>query len=205
VPPRLFLPMLEEGSFSDEDVIVEYLGGVLASSRTPGGKDDRGVVFASLVNRMSSPQLRLHYLVYRVLRAGVEAHEPLETVQSLMAAKVFLPDDVLQHGEIGDGAMFTHAVYGLDRESLITGFGFGPSPAAIADWFPQAPAGGLAVNPTRGGVELFVWGLGHGPEGLASFLTQDVDFAVHDLDLSIPEGSMVRFGPDDDVVLGGLT
>lgn len=40
VPMRVMMQVAEDGSYSDEGVVVEYLGGVLASSRTEEGRDD---------------------------------------------------------------------------------------------------------------------------------------------------------------------
>lgn len=42
VPARVAMRIFEKGSYSDDQLVVEYLGGVLASSRTELGRDDRG-------------------------------------------------------------------------------------------------------------------------------------------------------------------
>jgi hypothetical protein len=42
VPPRVLKEVLDEGSFCDDELTAEYFGGILASSRTPSGRDDRG-------------------------------------------------------------------------------------------------------------------------------------------------------------------
>lgn len=65
VPPRVAHRLLEEGSYCDDELMAEYLGGVLAASRTPAGRDDRAVVWSALVNGLSTLQLRGHFLLYR--------------------------------------------------------------------------------------------------------------------------------------------
>jgi hypothetical protein len=55
------------GAFTDEPICAEYVGGVLASSRTPDGKDDSGVFFLDIIKSMSSGQLKMHYIIYRIL------------------------------------------------------------------------------------------------------------------------------------------
>ena len=63
--PRVSHVLLEEGSYCDSDIMVDYLGGVLAASRTPAGRDDRAVAWSNLVTSLSSLQIRAHYLLYR--------------------------------------------------------------------------------------------------------------------------------------------
>src|SRR5215471_14031340 len=65
VNPRVAQVLLEEGSYCDDELIAEYLGGALAASRTPNGRDDRAVTWSGLVTSLSSLQVRAHFLVYR--------------------------------------------------------------------------------------------------------------------------------------------
>src|SRR6185295_7148801 len=58
VSPRVASQVLEEGSYCDEDVMVEYLGGVLASARTDVGRDDRGTRWVRIVTGLSSYEIR---------------------------------------------------------------------------------------------------------------------------------------------------
>lgn len=71
VPPRVAYKILDDGTLTDDDVAVEYLSGMLAGSRTPSGKDDRALVWSDLVSRMSSIQVRAHYLLYREWALGL--------------------------------------------------------------------------------------------------------------------------------------
>jgi hypothetical protein len=45
VSPRVLKHVIDDGSFCEEPVATEYFGGVLASSKSEGGSDDRGVKF----------------------------------------------------------------------------------------------------------------------------------------------------------------
>jgi hypothetical protein len=47
-PPRVAHRILGDGSWNDDSVMIEYLSGVLASSLTPAGRDDRAVVWSGL-------------------------------------------------------------------------------------------------------------------------------------------------------------
>lgn len=55
------------GSFTDEAICAEYFGGILASSRSANGKDDRGVYYTDIIKSLSSQQLLLHYIIYHSL------------------------------------------------------------------------------------------------------------------------------------------
>jgi hypothetical protein len=41
VSPKVLKEVLDEGSYSDDELTTEYFGGILASGRTPNGRDDR--------------------------------------------------------------------------------------------------------------------------------------------------------------------
>ena len=67
IPPRVLKNVLDEGSYCDDPLMAEYFGGVLASSRSQVGRNDRGVYWSSLVARLSIYQVRSHFLVYRAI------------------------------------------------------------------------------------------------------------------------------------------
>ena len=46
VHPRVAHRILEEGSYVEDEVMLEYLAGILAAARTPDGRDDRGAYYA---------------------------------------------------------------------------------------------------------------------------------------------------------------
>src|SRR5690349_17335614 len=54
---RVAYHTLEEGSLCDDDVMVEYLSGALAASRSPQGTDDRAIVWTRLVTSLSTLQI----------------------------------------------------------------------------------------------------------------------------------------------------
>ena len=64
VSPRVLKNIIDEGKFCEDEIQTEYYGGLLASARTPIGRDDRPVFILNLVKSMSVYQLRLHYLFY---------------------------------------------------------------------------------------------------------------------------------------------
>ena len=81
VPPRVLKGILDDGSFIEDELGAEYLGGVLASSRSETDRDDRGTTLVALVGRLSTYQLRLHYIFYVLCQRGVAGKNDLNLGQ----------------------------------------------------------------------------------------------------------------------------
>jgi len=126
VPLRLALRVLDEGSYAEDGLVVEYLGGVLASSRTPRGRDDRGNSFLALVARLSTYHLRMHYILHSEMRRVLHAQRlSLGDLDDIRAnGRVFVPRSTyLTAMDYGDGedadAITNHSLWWLDREQLL--------------------------------------------------------------------------------------
>ena len=52
VSPRVFRHVFEDGRFAEEDIVVEYYGGLLAGSKSPTGRDDRALPYLAKVQQM---------------------------------------------------------------------------------------------------------------------------------------------------------
>jgi hypothetical protein len=155
VPPRVLAGILNEGSYCDDPLAAEYLGGVLASSRSTITRDDRGAALISLVTRLSSYQLRLHYIIYATI---VKVHRgsglTVGTGTDRFQLFVFIPESVLNPAfdfspKEAPEPIMHHALSGLNREALIF-----PN-----FWLRQtrlSPEVGLTVGPWMAGAELFL-------------------------------------------------
>jgi hypothetical protein len=188
VPPRVLKGILEEGQFCDDELGAEYLGGVLASSRTSVARDDRGASLVALVSRLSTYQLRAHYVMYSTARralVGAELNLGMDTERR--AKPLFLPYSGLPVAldltdeEIRDfAALLTHVVSGLVREELIEDeFSYGPA-EHISTINPRKDFGdgGLIYRVRPLGVELYC--AAHGVRGnpLGRFIDPDVEFRI---------------------------
>lgn len=134
VPPRVWRRVLTEAQDADDEVMVEYLGGVLASSRSEVDRDDRGAVMSALVGRLSTYQLRAHYVLYAAARPGVlrcpsevnlrahigqQQHRKVQTRSYISFTDFALAMDFSDR-EAGDfSGLLTHITSGLTREALI--------------------------------------------------------------------------------------
>jgi hypothetical protein len=170
IPPKLLKQVIDNGSFADDDVEVEYLGGVVASSRSDQSRDNRGVVVAKLIDNLSNYQLRAHYLIYRSISdihrtTGIT---PL-TGDGRSELGIFIPlpafVDAMAFSESEQKRLETlvsHIFFGLAKHSLIDDhFKFGPK-ESMQTLIPNAEHAGIICQPSVPGIELFLWAFGEG-------------------------------------------
>lgn len=121
---RTVVKSLQEVASSDSEILSDYLAGVIAGS----GEEDHGVSTVAQIGRLSSLQLRLHYVIYRALwqiekaattgcdlRSHSEVASNLELFLSLEDLHLALPIDAN-----GEGVRsILMALHVLAREDLI--------------------------------------------------------------------------------------
>jgi hypothetical protein len=184
VSPKVLKGIIDEGSYSDDFLTTEYFGGVLASSRTGISRDDRGAYFNSIISRLSAYQLRFHYLVYHliklifnkeVLNVGLEDNR-----QKL---RIFIPFDTYLIGmeffgpeERESGNILTHILTGLTKEGLLDNFYQYGDVNFLKTRFPGIDRGGVVVEPSILGIELFLWAYGLGQRSINDYLKENIIF-----------------------------
>jgi hypothetical protein len=165
VPPRLLGLLLDEGSWCEDEVMAEYWAGILAAARTRDGRDDRGATWAKLVSRLSSFQVRTHYLLYCEMRRAVLEAPPFDIGSSTLCDEftaIYVPTSAfikaLDPGE-GVEAVLSHTVLGLQREGLISDriLAYGPKSDIEGLALITVPEGGLVAAASWAGIELFFW------------------------------------------------
>ena len=174
VPPRVAAAVMDQAEWADEDVVVEYLAGVLASSRTPDAKDDAGVSWVALIGRLSSLEIRMHYVLYAALRQKVEGAKVdgyFEWTRRGVLVDVlpFLNALGIDKTHIAN-ARFLHPAHTLQREGLLTDLTYGSRHYLETDvvWTKGRvlPEGAFFVHfkPSVDGIALFLAGLGVGDQ-----------------------------------------
>lgn len=181
VPPRVLKEILFEGSFCDDELSAEYFGGVLASSRSEIPRDDRGASLARLVSRLTSYQIRSHFVLYSVVKSafsekGIIINRPegpgkLTTYLSRKSYSACMDissaEDVLE--------VIAHSLFGLEREKLITTFISTTKEDLANDYGVEAKGSGIIFQPSTLGVELFLWAHGRGEIPVWDFLRSGTD------------------------------
>lgn len=64
IPPRVIKNVMDEAPWINDELMAEYLGGILASSFGDRVRDDRAVALQSTLRRLSSYSVRTHYTCY---------------------------------------------------------------------------------------------------------------------------------------------
>ena len=193
VPPKVLKTIIDEGSYSDDTVAVEYFGGVLASSRTESGRDDRGARIGKILDNMSVYQIRSHYIVYTIIRKLFDDSEYLFNQEDRHKMKIFIPWNTYVNSMDFDKtedeqfvSILNNTFFGLNKDDLIETFYYGPV-EHIQKKFPEAKDGGIVVSPSALGAELYLWGFGFGDKDL-SFILKDTSFEdIHDITIELDE------------------
>lgn len=184
VSPKVLKGILEDGAWSEEELQVEYFGGVLASSRSGISRDDRGAYFTTLISSLTTYQLRTHFLFYQSLKTSfngefknIGSSDDRSGMQLFIPFSTYIPAMDFTEGEMQNLNNFiTHSIFGLQKEDLIDQyFHFGPKDY-IEKHFKDAPESGIVFSPTLLGVELMMWAYGHGQKNVNDFFSDQIQF-----------------------------
>ena len=193
VPPRVLDKILNEGSYCDDKLTAEYFAGVLASSRTGVRKDDRGSFFASTVSRLSSYQIRSHYILYSVLKKVFNGSD-IDIGTERFKLKVFLPLTVYQHAmsfekdEDVDN-LTLHSLIGLNNEGLIDDdFVVGDLKYLKSRVSEACTSNGIVFTASGFGIELYLWAHGKSDVKVTDFLNKENQF-IFDMQITIMNGA----------------
>ena len=133
-----------------------------------------------LIKSISVYQLRLHYLIYYVLKKVGHKNTRIGTEEERSKNRIYIPYDVLlQALELSDGedpeVILSHAASGLVRNQLVGPFyQYGPQ-SHLLRWFTKCPEqGGLILEPSMIGAELFLWAEGINKVDAAEILNESI-------------------------------
>ena len=204
--------VLRDGPFTEDELAAEYFGGILAASRSTDSKDDRGAYYLDIISRLSSYQIRAHYIVYAAIKHTFDgstfdlALGETRTTQ----CRIFIPvnEYVVAMGfeDIGPAEKLIHHIFdGISRELLIElDWMYGDLSVKLPDnnrYLQEYGKGyvrrednrliygqGLSLFPAGLGVELFIRAHGHSDIEINDFLKKDVRFPEQE-GILIPENS----------------
>lgn len=177
VNARVLKNVIEEGRFCEDEIVAEQLGGVLASSKSDDGRDDRGINLIYYIKNLSSYQLRLHFLYYWLLYSLSEKYSDslpenifLSCDEEMNKLSIFIPLDVYEkcmdfseHEKKYENDIIRHSIEGLMREGLVgkkNAANYCVSPDFQNSTGKVIPSFGITLEPTPLGTELFVYGNG---------------------------------------------
>lgn len=178
IPLKVLKEVLDEGSLRDDGVSIEYLGGVLASSRTKVGRDDRGAKFAALINSCSSYELRAHCILYMILEKKQETTK-LEMgtdngrrqAMTVISQADFIKAMKFSEDELSVlSGIFSSMFHGLYAAGLIGQWGYGDKSGIEKLGFKtEFDTTQILFTPTGLGIQLYLWAFGSGDASLEDF------------------------------------
>ena len=167
VPPKVIKEILDDGSFADNDILIEYYGGVLASSRTEERTDDRGATFLKMLGQLSTYQIKMHYISYQLIRNQFIGRNLLFTKNGddgRDGMRIFLPMSEY-YRYYGDETvdkltlLLQHIFFGLKRFNVIQDFTYSSNNLKYNEQGDKMP--GIRILPSAYGAELFNWVYGY--------------------------------------------
>lgn len=180
VNPRVLKRILSEGTYCDDELMAEYFGGVLASSRSEISRDDIGASFISLIGRLATYQIRAHYIFYSTVKTLFDGREDVSIMSSKHRNKleVFIPNDsfnlAMEFSEKEKVSVIMPSVMsGLARESLIER----DFEVIGGEKTVYCGGNGIVFCPTDLGTELFLWAHGKNDLPVTEFLKSENKFA----------------------------
>ncbi len=199
VNPRVFKRVWEEGLVTEDALAAEYFGGLLASARSPDGKDDRVLSLLSTVRDLSVFDLRLHYLVYSLIR-NTFLGQPFNVAvqEDRVRSGLYIPFRIYtaaleQPNEAAAQELAAHSLITLIKHELIDHrFTMGP-PEKLIQYCAEASEPGIVVIPSFFGAELYLWAHGNSGSRIDQFLEKELEF-ISDIEMTIEDGVLPLHG-----------
>jgi len=195
VSPRILKRIFDDGAFCEDELTLDYFGGILASSRNCSTRDDRGLNFLSLLESMSSYQIRNHYVFYTIVKELFDGKNfNINNSEERGKTEVFLPfDTYLKSMDIQEqnefDLVFPNTLWGLIRLRLIEGV-VTAGENGVKDLHRQvATVPGMLFIPTVFGIEFYMWVHGYSDIPQSRFFDKEIQFTKTKL-LDIPSGAL---------------
>lgn len=197
VPARVAKDIFENGGICEDELLIEYYSGLLASSRTDRNRDDRALTLLALLRTMSTYQIRTHYIIYTILRSiylGKEVNIQVASEANKLA--VFIPIDVYVdamefHGSENVNILLPHCLNTLLLNNLIGNpYYFGDQSFLLKQFQDNKIINdsGLIVTPTSMGAELYLAVQGKLECGVNELFSESLDLNTL-IGFQIREGS----------------
>jgi len=164
--PYLIKTIFDYGSYSEDELIQDYLAGLLVSSRTCSPDDNRSAALGMLVQNLTTYQIRTHYLFYSIINRlycgknlNLGNQKIRGDIQTYVSLTLF--DNYVfktSHDKEQAPYLYEHIMHGLNRHTLIeNSFAFGSAEHLSSFGPPVVQKPGVIFQPSILGIELFLW------------------------------------------------
>lgn len=194
IPPKVLKTIINEGSYSEDQIAIEYFGGVLASSRSEFSRDDRGARIAKALDNLSCYQLTCHYLIYSTIsnvfkgqKRSFNTYDNRGELEILMPLEGFSKAMGLSQKEWDNPQLLSHIFHGLSSDELIwQNWAYGSVDALKKMSNGNNVSGpGIVCTPTSKGAELFLWGFGSGNNSLDYIFSQEFSSEIEGINSQV--------------------
>ncbi len=195
VPLKVIKAVYEAGTVCENELEAEYIGGVLASSRSGLASDDRAAILIALIGRLSLYQIRTHYIFYAAAQQVLANSETslrykfdrVSNAQFYLPGRVWGDAMALAKPEAAQWpAIRTHAMHGMRREHLIEqGYTYG-SPSVlrrVTETLRSFPEAGFYFIISPLGIELFCSAHGFFLDPFETYLSPSSEFAHPEIEI----------------------
>jgi hypothetical protein len=186
---RVLKAISSEGAFCDDELMAEYFGGVLASSLSEVSRDDREASFAFLVGRLTTYQIRAHYIFYNAVKTLFEARTDVSVISAKYRNRLetFISNDsfnlAMEFSEKENISVILPSVMlGLARENLIER----DFEVMGGEKTTRCGGNGIVFCPTDLGTELFLWVHGRSDLSVVEFLKPEHRF-LFESNIQLPQ------------------
>lgn len=170
IPNNVVRKIISKSFDTHDDLMQKYLAGLLSSSMTDEGDDDRAVTLFSTIEDMSKYELRIHYLLFLSVKhfySDAKSNLGDETDQY----GIFIPQSILlkhigltESDEAKD--IISFCVQSLVRRGLISpNKSLAKKGLINQNYDLDVTEDGLLFRPTLFGACLFVWAMGRSGDG----------------------------------------
>lgn len=198
IPPRVLKEILDEASFVDDELMATYFGGVLAASRSEVSRDDRGTTFIKLIARLSSYQVRAHYIFYTLWKKKLDGTElNFRMGNDRRKMTIYLSDimfdesmDFSESEKTEGYEILVHILNGLVRENLLGEIYAIGTTEYMQEYCSKANRLGFIIEPSLFGTELYLWANGFSHIEAGGFFDPQVNFEFEQA-IKIPEDAVI--------------
>ncbi|QLC51116.1 hypothetical protein HWN40_13250 [Methanolobus zinderi] len=187
VPPRVLKQVWDEGRFIEDELTAQYFGGILASSRSEDGTDDRTLPYLDLVKSMSTYQIKFHHLFYTLARRYYfDSEYDCEKDEDRNKMRLFIPLSLCRElmglsENRNTDSIFRHTILGLYRLGLIAqGYAYGKYEKDVLN-FPEIEEPGIVSCISSAGIELYLLAHGYPDVEINQFLNPDIHLGEMDI------------------------
>lgn len=202
VPPRVIGCLLTDGSYCQDRLASEYWAGLIVCSRTVNPSDDRVVRRLKTLARLSTYQVRTHYLFYATLRCLLMAARDPATVDfeskryrmaTFIPAYPYLQAMGFNDNEAGKmSVLASDTLVGLGMDLLLDGSNTGTSDY-LNRFFKTSVIKdeGIVFAPSLLGVQMFLWAFGALDRDAAHYLNPAFNCAVEGMPEQVEGSALV--------------